>query len=619
MAGVPKFTGWRPRHGALVGALLGGLLVTAPAWGAPSITRLVTTPLQAESPAPRTATAPPPARVLLMGDSVMDQQGNAAAFVLRQAGVDARAEGWWGSSLFTTDQYDDGKTKPAGLWLKEARRQIDTFDPQVVAVYLNHNFWPPHPRDAAGRTIDDLWSSSGQTMIHQQVVALLAILRSRGAQVFFVTPIPAGTTKTSPDPNVWNPIWHGYLPVLRAFHVPVIDSGHALEGAAGYRTEAKPDCGGSPSLVRPPANLHQTRFGASLTGTIDAQAIAHALHVDLHDNVAPGDRTVALVPSPAGGYWLVGCEGSVYHFGAAAPLAGAHSRVAGHGGVVGAVATASGHGLWLVTADGTIAAIGDAPRLSFSSHPAARLVAVASVSTHNGLLAVDATGAVLAAGHARALGGISRLGHAPVVGITATPDGKGYWVAGRDGGVFAFGDARFYGSMGGVKLQGAVAGVASTPDGRGYWLVGADGGIFSFGDAHYSGNGLWTPPAYPKNLFTVAPGPTVAVVAAPGSRPGYWTLGNTGRVTNHGAASGSSGDNNLALNTQSRGQPPARLTSSRPMRTSSRCSDAGPTISIVVPQPASCCASIVAPVPAIVIAKRPSSSSSPTSRSSPNW
>ncbi len=550
MAGVPKLTGWRPGHAALVGALLGALLVTAPAWGAPSITRLVTTAARATSaPSARPATAPHP-RVLLMGDSVMDQQGNAAAFALRQAGVDARAEGWWGSSLFTTDQYDFGHTKLTGGWLQEARHQIDTFDPQVVAVYLNHNFWPPHPHDAAGRRIDDLWSASGQTMIHQQVTTLLAILRSRGAQVFFVTPIPAGTSKSSPDPNVWNPIWHGYLPVLHAFHVPIIDSGRALAGADGYRTEAKPDCTGAPSLVRPPANLHQTRFGASRTGTVDAQVIARVLHVDLHDDVAPGDRTVALVPSPSGGYWLVGCEGSVYRFGAAASINGAHSRVAGHGGVVGAVATASGHGLWLVTADGTIVAVGDAPRVSFSSRPRARLVAVAATAAHTGLLAVDTNGAVLAAGHARALGGIAQLHHAPIVGISATPDGKGYWLAGRDGGVFAFGSARFLGSMGGVKLQGSVAGIASTPDGRGYWLVGADGGIFSFGGAQYAGNGRWSAPPYPKNLFTAAPGPTVEIVAAPGSRPGYWTLTDTGRVTNHGAASGSAGDNNLALNTQ---------------------------------------------------------------------
>ncbi len=41
---------------------------------------------------------------------------------------------------------------------------------------------------------------------------------------------------------------------------------------------------------------------------------------------------------------------------------------------------------------------------------------------------------------------------APVVGIAATPDGKGYWRVGADGGVFGFGDAVFFGSAGGAGL-----------------------------------------------------------------------------------------------------------------------------------------------------------------------
>nr|MDA8268696.1 hypothetical protein [Actinomycetota bacterium] len=62
------------------------------------------------------------------------------------------------------------------------------------------------------------------------------------------------------------------------------------------------------------------------------------------------------------------------------------------------------------------------------------------------------------------------------------------WLVGADGGVFAFGDAGFYGSMGAVRLAAPVVGMASTPDGHGYWLVGADGGVFAFGDARFSGS-----------------------------------------------------------------------------------------------------------------------------------
>ena len=76
----------------------------------------------------------------------------------------------------------------------------------------------------------------------------------------------------------------------------------------------------------------------------------------------------------------------------------------------------------------------------------------------------------------------------PVVGIAATPDGGGYWLVARDGGVFSFGDAQFYGSMGGSPLNQPVVGIAATPDGGGYWLVARDGGVFSFGDAQFYGS-----------------------------------------------------------------------------------------------------------------------------------
>ena len=41
----------------------------------------------------------------------------------------------------------------------------------------------------------------------------------------------------------------------------------------------------------------------------------------------------------------------------------------------------------------------------------------------------------------------------PIVGIAATPDGHGYWLVASDGGIFAFGDARFYGSAGTIHLK----------------------------------------------------------------------------------------------------------------------------------------------------------------------
>jgi hypothetical protein len=78
----------------------------------------------------------------------------------------------------------------------------------------------------------------------------------------------------------------------------------------------------------------------------------------------------------------------------------------------------------------------------------------------------------------------------PVVGIAATPDGKGYWLVASDGGVFTFGDAGFYGSMGGQPLNQPMVAIAGNPDGTGYWTASADGGVFSFGDAPYRGSAV---------------------------------------------------------------------------------------------------------------------------------
>ena len=49
----------------------------------------------------------------------------------------------------------------------------------------------------------------------------------------------------------------------------------------------------------------------------------------------------------------------------------------------------------------------------------------------------------------------------PVVGMAATPDGRGYWLVASDGGIFAYGDAGFYGSAGSSTLNRPVVGMAA--------------------------------------------------------------------------------------------------------------------------------------------------------------
>ncbi|MGC8481517.1 MAG: CHAP domain-containing protein, partial [Acidimicrobiales bacterium] len=98
-------------------------------------------------------------------------------------------------------------------------------------------------------------------------------------------------------------------------------------------------------------------------------------------------------------------------------------------------------------------------------------------------------------------------------GMATTPTGQGYWLVASDGGIFTFGDAPFYGSMGGQPINASVMGMAATPNGEGYWLVGNDGGVFTFGDApFYGSDGAMLPNAVISGIM-----------AAPNGA-GYWLV-----------------------------------------------------------------------------------------------
>ena len=65
---------------------------------------------------------------------------------------------------------------------------------------------------------------------------------------------------------------------------------------------------------------------------------------------------------------------------------------------------------------------------------------------------------------------------------------KAYSLGVSNGDFFTYGDAAFYGSPGSAALNRPIVGMAATPDGKGYWLVASDGGIFTYGDASFYGS-----------------------------------------------------------------------------------------------------------------------------------
>ena len=107
----------------------------------------------------------------------------------------------------------------------------------------------------------------------------------------------------------------------------------------------------------------------------------------------------------------------------------------------------------------------------------------------------------------------------PIVGMAATPSGKGYWLVASDGGIFSFGDARFRGSTGALRLNQPIVGMAATPTGHGYWLVASDGGIFSFGDAAFHGS-----------TGAMALNQPIVGMAATPSGNGYWLVASDGGI-----------------------------------------------------------------------------------------
>ncbi len=154
--------------------------------------------------------------------------------------------------------------------------------------------------------------------------------------------------------------------------------------------------------------------------------------------------------------------------------------------------------------------------------PSASVLPAGAAQPATGYWEAAADGGIFSFGDASFYGsmGGSHLNE-PIVGMSATPGGKGYWLVASDGGVFAFGDARFYGSAATQKLHARIVGITPTPDGHGYWLVGADGGVFAFGDAGFYGS--W--PSQNPPGSTGPPWPFIGLVSSPDGR-GY-TLANS--------------------------------------------------------------------------------------------
>jgi hypothetical protein len=220
-----------------------------------------------------------------------------------------------------------------------------------------------------------------------------------------------------------------------------------------------------------------------------------------YNGIAAAPARVHIAAVPASGYWLVASDGGIFSFGGA-HFFGSTGSVHLNRPIVAAMASPTGSGYWLVASDGGIFAFGDAHFFGStgSVHLNRPIVAAMASPTGSGYWLVASDGGIFAFGDAHFFGSTGSLNlNRPIVAAMASPpeaplkapddsSGAGYWLVASDGGIFAFGDAHFFGSTGAIHLNQPIVAAIATPSGAGYWLVARDGGIFSFGDAHFFGS-----------------------------------------------------------------------------------------------------------------------------------
>jgi LAS superfamily LD-carboxypeptidase LdcB len=186
--------------------------------------------------------------------------------------------------------------------------------------------------------------------------------------------------------------------------------------------------------------------------------------------------------------------------------------------------------LLLVTGLGAVESRGTTPAPSYGSLTGTTLswviVDATTTASGRGYWMLGGDGGVFTFGDARFFGstGNVRL-NAPAVAMAATQTGNGYWFVAADGGVFTFGDAAFFGSLGGKRLNAPVVGIAPTPTGNGYWLIASDGGVFTFGDARFWGS--------TGDIRLAEP---IVGMAATTTGNGYWLAAEDGGVFTFGDA-----------------------------------------------------------------------------------
>lgn len=138
-------------------------------------------------------------------------------------------------------------------------------------------------------------------------------------------------------------------------------------------------------------------------------------------------------------------------------------------------------------------AAGTGPAQSCTQLPSGTVVGMVATTDNNGYWIANSAGLVDACGDASTTyGELTSAPSSPIMGITASSDAQGYWLVAANGAVYAFGDAQYYGALNKLPANEQpgvpVVGLAADQAGTGYWEVTSEGDVYSFGSAQFQGS-----------------------------------------------------------------------------------------------------------------------------------
>lgn len=204
------------------------------------------------------------------------------------------------------------------------------------------------------------------------------------------------------------------------------------------------------------------------------------------------------------GYYLFDQDGKVYVYGDA-QLHVNYKLPTGTNDVIGLTATPDGKGYWLYSSDGDVWPEGDA--VSYGNGTAEPtsyrpFVGMATIPDGKGYYLTTATGHIWQYGAAVGYGTPYSEKESlpmPLTGMATSPTGDGYWAVASNGWIYPFGDAGKIPEFPDLRpqsqqpvnvfnLKSSIIGMVTTDDNTGYWMIAKDGGVFIFGDANYYGS-----------------------------------------------------------------------------------------------------------------------------------